>query len=83
MGFNLEHISDDILPFLAIDFLTFPAQKIGQFNIELKGFIKMGGVKRKYIETILETMLDPSMCWIVLTDGHKLTNQSYLYKKMI
>jgi hypothetical protein len=43
----------------------------------------MGGPKRKYVETILETIIDPTMCWVVFADTYKLTNQSYFFKLMI
>lgn len=83
MGLNLEVISDGLLPFQSFIFLYTPNSLIDQYKLKLRGFIKIGGIKRKYIETILESILDPSMCWIVFSDAHKITNESYMYAKLI
>jgi len=83
MGFNLEEITDKVLPFFPFVFLASPSTLVESYNINLQGFVKMGGIKRKYIETILETIIDPTMCWVVFADTYKLTNDSYFYQLMI
>lgn len=34
----------------------------------------MGGIKRKYIELMLENIINPSMCFVTFEDAYKLSN---------
>jgi hypothetical protein len=56
IGFGLEKITDGITPFLSFVFLSTDAKLIDAYEIKLRGFVKLGGIKRKYMEMILQKL---------------------------